>query len=89
MAARLRRLEGMVRGMLDADGNPILQPDQQLADRKQDPGVAPQQLEGHVVKGHNCVTSYVGATHCMAMLEDVSWEPPGGEGGGWACRDGG
>lgn len=29
-------------------------------------------LQGHVVKGEHG-TTYVGATHCMAMLEDVSY----------------
>lgn len=33
--------------------------------------VQPSALDGNVVKGSNS-TTYVGATHCMAMLEDVS-----------------
>lgn len=33
-------------------------------------GVAGPEVQGHVVKG-NKTTTYVGATHCMAMLEDV------------------
>ncbi|OPB40120.1 Zn2Cys6 transcriptional regulator [Trichoderma guizhouense] len=62
MAARLKRLEGMVRGMMDDEGN--LRSGSQAAE-----GVAPQ-LKGKVVHGDN-KTTYVGATHCLAMLEDI------------------
>ena len=72
MAARLKRLEGMVRGMMDAGGNLTPQPGQpELGEQKQGNGETPQ-FEGQVVRGQNATTSYVGATHCMAMLEDVS-----------------
>ena len=73
MAARLKRLEGMVRGMMDADGNHISQPSQPgPGEQKQGDEETPQ-LKGQVVRGQNEKTSYIGATHCMAMLEDVSW----------------
>lgn len=64
MAARLRRLEGMVRGMMDEEGN--LKPQPQAAAE-----TAAPQWKGQVVHGENA-TTYVGATHCLAMLEDVS-----------------
>lgn len=64
MAARLKRLEGMVRGMMDEEGNLKRQP--QAAGESTAP-----QLKGQVVHGENA-TTYVGATHCLAMLEDVS-----------------
>lgn len=66
MAARLKRLEGMVRGMMDEEGNIKRQP--QAAGESAAP-----QLKGQVVHGENA-TTYVGATHCLAMLEDVSDE---------------
>ncbi|KAL7936744.1 fungal-specific transcription factor domain-containing protein [Trichoderma chlorosporum] len=63
MAARLKRLEGMVRGMMDDEGNlkPVAQTEGE--------GAAPQ-LKGKVVHGDRA-TTYVGATHCLAMLEDI------------------
>ena len=60
MSARLKRLEGMVREMMDTDVVPPRAPE----------GVAGPVVQGHVVRGENA-TTYVGATHCMAMLEDV------------------
>lgn len=63
MAARLKRLEGMVRGMMDEEGNLKRQP--QAAGESTAP-----QLKGQVVHGENA-TTYVGATHCLAMLEDI------------------
>ncbi len=100
MAGRLRRLEGMVRGMMDAEGDmdgPVNtttttiaratdgsgQPSIQNAGRPLEYEQQPQQqdspsdenapqIAGHVVRGRDATTSYVGATHCMAMLEDVS-----------------
>ncbi|PTB74373.1 N-terminal binuclear Zn cluster-containing protein [Trichoderma longibrachiatum ATCC 18648] len=63
MAARLKRLEGMVRGMMDEEGNIKRQP--QAAGESAAP-----QLKGQVVHGENA-TTYVGATHCLAMLEDI------------------
>lgn len=69
MAARLKRLEGMVRGMMDEDGNVIPQPDGAVEKGDQNENGA---IKGQVVRGKGEATSYVGATHCMAMLEDVS-----------------
>lgn len=77
MAARLKRLEGMVRGMMDDEGN--LRSGPQAAE-----GVAPQ-LKGKVVHGDNA-TTYVGATHCLAMLEDVSDEKSGDGDEFWDMR---
>lgn len=105
MAERLKRLEGMVRGMMDENGEmlnvnvngneggggPIspassgslllqqLQQQQQLkgtsttqsSEGTELSGGASPLVKGQVVGGHNAGT-YVGATHCMAMLEDVS-----------------
>ncbi|KAL7797615.1 fungal-specific transcription factor domain-containing protein [Trichoderma ceciliae] len=63
MAARLKRLEGMVRGMMDEGGN--LKPETQAVGE-----CAAPQLKGQVVHGDRA-TTYVGATHCLAMLEDI------------------
>lgn len=64
MSARLKRLEGMVREMMDAEAVPKPQ-------EKPEKAAAGPVVQGHVVRGENA-TTYVGATHCMAMLEDVS-----------------
>ncbi|KAI0198988.1 hypothetical protein F4808DRAFT_451625 [Astrocystis sublimbata] len=59
MAARLRHLEGMVRGMVDADGNGNLT------------GMtAERNTSGSVVHGDR-VTNFVGGTHFMAILDDL------------------
>lgn len=71
MAARLKRLEGMVRGMMDEDGNVIPQPEGAEGDAAAKTKEFPA-AQGQVFKGKGETTSYVGATHCMAMLEDVS-----------------
>lgn len=71
MAARLKRLEGMVRGIMDADGNHIPQPGQPGQPTEHGQANGTRQLTGQVVRGQNEATSYIGATHCMAMLEDV------------------
>lgn len=65
VAARLKRLEGMVREMMDDEGGPKPQAPQDAGEP-----VAPQ-VKGQVVRGDNA-TTYIGATHCLAMLEDVS-----------------
>jgi hypothetical protein len=66
VAARLKRLEGMVRGMMDEEGN--------VKPQTQDSGdSAAPPLKGQVIHGDRA-TTYVGATHCLAMLEDVSDE---------------
>ncbi|KAI1477918.1 fungal-specific transcription factor domain-containing protein [Daldinia eschscholtzii] len=63
MAARLKRLEGMVRGMIDTDGAmPIIPPDKRAGQE--------QSAGGVIVQGERA-TSYVGGTHFMAILEDI------------------
>lgn len=68
MSARLKRLEGMVRDMMGAEGG-----EEQLNRILKGGSVARSApaLEGQVVQSSNG-TTYVGATHCMALLEDVS-----------------
>ncbi len=61
MAARLKRLEGMVRGMMDGEI-----PKDDGPEAKD----FPSQQPGKVVLGGGSAT-YVGATHFMAMLDDV------------------
>lgn len=68
MAARLKRLEGMVRGMLDGEGIPVHTASENAVSSEADadaggPG-------GQVVQGSRA-TSYVGGTHFMAILEDI------------------
>ena len=65
MTARLKRLEGLVREMMENEG------DAKPEEKTNDGNTVPS-LQGHVVTGEKG-TSYVGATHCMAMLEDVSF----------------
>ncbi|KAH6892200.1 hypothetical protein B0T10DRAFT_457916 [Thelonectria olida] len=66
MSARLRRLEGIVREMIDVETAAGSK-----AGARDDGSAAGPVVQGHVVRGENA-TTYVGATHCMAMLEDVS-----------------
>ncbi|KAI1138774.1 fungal-specific transcription factor domain-containing protein [Hypoxylon sp. FL0543] len=61
MAARLKRLEGMVRGMIDTDG---IGPS---SDRKT---AQEQTARGLLVQGQKAQT-FIGGTHFMAMLEDI------------------
>ncbi|KAM0457935.1 hypothetical protein ACHAPV_006480 [Trichoderma viride] len=63
VAARLKRLEGMVREMMDDEGG---QKPEAIAVGEP---VAPQ-VKGQVVHGDHA-TTYIGATHCLAMLEDI------------------
>ncbi|KAF9881049.1 hypothetical protein CkaCkLH20_01199 [Colletotrichum karsti] len=65
MAARLKRLEGMVRTMMD-DGGSL--PSAAPAPVPKDENVA--QPGGQIVQGERG-TTYVGATHFMAILEDI------------------
>lgn len=65
MAARLRRLEGMVRGMVELDGA-VSGNNKALHDST--PG---RNTSGSVVHSERA-TNYVGGTHFMAILEDVS-----------------
>ncbi|GFP55305.1 fusarisetin A cluster transcription factor fsa6 [Trichoderma asperellum] len=64
VAARLKRLEGMVREMMDDEGNHKPQ-----TTRESGGPVAPQ-VKGQVIHGDHA-TTYIGATHCLAMLEDI------------------
>lgn len=84
MAARLKRLEGMVREMLDEDGNvrdPSSSERTAVGEDDNDSGgdddaarFAPSASGGQVIRGAGARggnTTYVGATHFMAMLGDV------------------
>lgn len=71
MSARLKRLEGMVREMMDSDGAVQTTTTNSESNPQATSGVTGPEVQGHVVKGDK-TTTYVGATHCMAMLEDVS-----------------
>ncbi|OIW29951.1 hypothetical protein CONLIGDRAFT_544161, partial [Coniochaeta ligniaria NRRL 30616] len=68
MAARLKRLEGMVRGMMPGDGGeaavPAVQDSAESGDFSQGRGQV-------VVASGGKSTTYVGATHFMAMLDDI------------------
>lgn len=78
MSARLRRLEGIVRGMIDVEAAVAVGGANDGKGNGKGGDVAGPVVKGHVVRGENA-TTYVGATHCMAMLEDVSQGP--------SCRD--
>ncbi|KAF7549048.1 hypothetical protein G7Z17_g6663 [Cylindrodendrum hubeiense] len=68
MSARLKRLEGMVREMMDTEASTTApMPTAEVQDDAASTGPA---VRGQVVRGENA-TTYVGATHCMAMLEDI------------------
>ncbi|KAM0623214.1 hypothetical protein ACHAQG_004778 [Verticillium nonalfalfae] len=74
MASRLKRLEGMVRSMLE-DGDVVVDPSQGPAEAA--PPLPPSvrvakglRASGQVVHGERGST-YIGATHFMAMLEDI------------------
>lgn len=67
MAARLRRLESMVRKVMDDEGGGQAPA---AAGPDQTPGEG-LDVKGQVVKVDRS-TTYVGATHFMAILEDVS-----------------
>ncbi|KAI1262534.1 hypothetical protein F5Y18DRAFT_397508 [Xylariaceae sp. FL1019] len=64
MAARLKRLEGMVRGMIELDGTPEGGQSGNTATSQ------PQRMAGSVVHSEKG-TNYVGGTHFMAILEDL------------------
>ncbi|KAK1992456.1 fungal-specific transcription factor domain-containing protein [Colletotrichum falcatum] len=69
MAARLKRLEGMVRTMMDDGGGGAYALSSAAAgSRPEEVGVA--QPGGQLVRGERAST-YVGATHFMAVLEDI------------------
>ncbi|KAL4726125.1 hypothetical protein ACLX1H_006802 [Fusarium chlamydosporum] len=70
MSARLKRLEGMVREMMDSEGAVQTTTRNSESNPQATSGVTGPEVQGHVVKGDK-TTTYVGATHCMAMLEDI------------------
>ncbi|KAH7188543.1 fungal-specific transcription factor domain-containing protein [Fusarium flagelliforme] len=70
MSARLKRLEGMVREMMDSESAVQTAGSNPGSNSQVANGVTGPEVQGHVVKG-NKTTTYVGATHCMAMLEDI------------------
>lgn len=84
MAERLKRLEGMVRGMMDEGDVPPQQIVQQALSggtgSQKSSGPSPQ-VTGQLAGGHD--GTYIGATHCMAMLEDVSRAPLHGANSNW------
>ncbi|KAM5380596.1 hypothetical protein ACJA88_004925 [Fusarium oxysporum] len=71
MSARLKRLEGMVREMMDSEGTAPGTHASAGAGAGLANGTATgPDVQGHVVHSEKGAT-YVGATHCMAMLEDI------------------
>lgn len=75
MAARLKRLEGMVRDMLDVEGG------ENVPQNQAGPASTAENAAlsggGKVVQGDGARgTTYVGATHFMAMLDDVCCRLP-------------
>jgi len=67
MVARLKRLEGMVRGIMPGDGGEADLPGGQSIETGDF-----SQGRGQVVVSGGKTTTYVGATHFMAVLDDVS-----------------
>ncbi|KAF5970706.1 hypothetical protein FBULB1_9585 [Fusarium bulbicola] len=71
MSARLKRLEGMVREMMDSEGAvPVTQASTGAGAGLANGTTTGPDVQGHVVHSKKGAT-YVGATHCMAMLEDI------------------
>ncbi|RGP78171.1 rrna-processing fcf1 [Fusarium longipes] len=70
MSARLKRLEGMVREMMDSEGAAQAAGPSSVNSSRATNGATGPEVHGHVVKNDK-TTTYVGATHCMAMLEDI------------------
>jgi hypothetical protein len=71
MSARLKRLEGMVREMMDSENSVQTAGSSLVNSSRVTNGATGPEVQGQVVRGDK-TTTYVGATHCMAMLEDVS-----------------
>ncbi|KAF5021656.1 hypothetical protein F66182_6314 [Fusarium sp. NRRL 66182] len=65
MSARLKRLEGMVREMMETEGADV-----RNSSTISNGSMAGPEVQCHVVHSERA-TTYVGATHCMAMLEDI------------------
>lgn len=72
MTARLKRLEAMVRGMMDGDGDGDGEREEQQQLVPESAGSPREETHAQVVFGGRARTTYVGATHFMAMLDDVS-----------------
>ncbi|EXM36002.1 hypothetical protein V3481_005362 [Fusarium oxysporum f. sp. vasinfectum] len=71
MSARLKRLEGMVREMMDSEGTaPGTHASAGVGAGLANGTATGPDVQGHVVHSEKGAT-YVGATHCMAMLEDI------------------
>ncbi|KAF5666801.1 hypothetical protein FCIRC_10073 [Fusarium circinatum] len=71
MSARLKRLEGMVREMMDSEGAvPGAQASTGAGAGLANGTTTGPDVQGHVVHSKKGAT-YVGATHCMAMLKDI------------------
>ncbi|KAH8908692.1 hypothetical protein BR93DRAFT_496754 [Coniochaeta sp. PMI_546] len=68
MAARLKRLEGMVRGMMPGEGGEANVPAEPVSAESGDFSQGRGQV---VVASGGKSTTYVGATHFMAMLDDI------------------
>ncbi|KAK0752018.1 hypothetical protein B0T18DRAFT_320084 [Schizothecium vesticola] len=73
MTARLKRLEAMVRGMMDGDGDGDgeREQQQQLLSEGAAAGSPREETHARVVLGGRATMTYVGATHFMAMLDDI------------------
>lgn len=76
MTARLKRLEAMVRGMMDGDGDGEGEQQPHMSSESGGgsivDGAPREETHAQVVFGGRARTTYVGATHFMAMLDDVS-----------------
>ncbi|KAG8351494.1 hypothetical protein FVEN_g10432 [Fusarium venenatum] len=70
MSARLKRLEGMVREMMDSENTVQTEGSSSVSRSRVANGATGPEVQGQVVRGDK-TTTYVGATHCMAMLEDI------------------
>ncbi|GKT99535.1 hypothetical protein FLAG1_01666 [Fusarium langsethiae] len=70
VSARLKRLEGMVREMMDSENTAQTAASSLVNSSRVTNGATGPEVQGQVVRGDK-TTTYVGATHCMAMLEDI------------------
>ncbi|KAJ4148241.1 hypothetical protein LMH87_002721 [Akanthomyces muscarius] len=72
MSARLKRLEGMVRNMMEAEADEAVGTERKGGDGEEAAAEADEvkPAQGQVVRSVQGST-YVGATHCLAMLEDI------------------
>ncbi|KAK1829648.1 hypothetical protein QBC39DRAFT_262647 [Podospora conica] len=70
MTARLKRLEAMVRGMMDGESEQQQQQQQSSSSPEEEPQPR-EEAHARVVLGGRAKTTFVGATHFMAMLDDI------------------